>query len=106
MRTQPAAVSIRGFDPADEPVAAENRQHVPPPTPLGRRHEELPHLVETEQGPEEASVPDQRIEGGTMRRSAAARAARVQQLDLLAEDEALAAPRTASAARASSSSAP
>jgi hypothetical protein len=62
MRTQPAAVSIRGFDPADEPVAAENRQHVPPPTPLGRRHEELPHLVETEQGPEEAAVPDQRIE--------------------------------------------
>ena len=40
-----SAVDAR-LDPADEAIAEEDRQHVPAPTPPGRRDEELPHIVE------------------------------------------------------------
>jgi hypothetical protein len=50
------------LDAADEPIAEQDRQHVPAPPPLGRRVEELPDVVELEQRAEEAAVPDQRIE--------------------------------------------
>ena len=36
------------LDPADEAVAEDHRQHVPAPTPLGWREEELPDIVELE----------------------------------------------------------
>src|SRR6187551_991691 len=50
------------LDPADEAVSEDDRQHVPAPTPLGRRMEQLPHVVEIEQAPEKRAVPDQRVE--------------------------------------------
>ena len=55
------------LDPADEAVTEEHRQHVPTPPALRGRHEELPHVVEAEEAPEEAAVPDQRVERGEER---------------------------------------
>src|SRR6185295_13122782 len=37
------------LDPADEAVSEDDWQHVQAPTPLGRRVEQLPHVVEIEQ---------------------------------------------------------
>ena len=54
---------MRGSISTDETVAEEHRQHVPAPTSLRRRDEELPHVLELEERSEETPVPDQRIEG-------------------------------------------
>ena len=84
------AVEAR-LDPADEAVAEEHRQHVPTPAPLGRRDEELPDVLELEQGSEQSPVPDQRIErrqecdGGRRLRRV------LEQVDLRSEHEPLAA---------------
>ena len=43
-----SAVDAR-LDPAHEAIAEEHRQHVPTPATLGRREEELPHVLEPEQ---------------------------------------------------------
>src|SRR5437773_1261210 len=79
------------LDPADEAVAEHDRQDVPAPTALGGWQEELPHVVEVEQAAEEAAVPNQGIEGGKERDGGRRLRRRLQQLDVLSEDEALAA---------------
>ena len=79
------------LDPADEAVPEDDRQHVPAPAALRGREEELPHVVEVEQAPEQGAVPDQRIERGEERDRGRRLRRRLQQLDVLAEDEALAA---------------
>src|SRR5919108_1194237 len=79
------------LDAADEAVAEQDREHVPAPAPLGRREEEVPHVVEVEQGPEEAAVPDQWIERWEKRDGRGRLTRRYEQLDLRAQDEALAA---------------
>src|SRR5687768_7813215 len=85
-----SAVDAR-LDAAGQPVAEEDRQHVPAPPPLGRRVEELPDVVELEQRTEEAAVPDQRIERREERNRGRRLRRRFEQSDLVAEDEALAA---------------
>ena len=55
------------LDPADEAIAEDDRQHVPAPTALGRWVEELPDVLELEQAPEKAAIPDDRVEGGNER---------------------------------------
>src|SRR5919201_1820433 len=79
------------FDPADEAVPENERQHVPAPTALGRWHEELPHVVEVEQASKEAAVPDQRIERGKECDGGGRLRWRFQQFDVLLDHEALAA---------------
>src|SRR5437870_3249379 len=79
------------LDPADEAVPERDRQHVPAPTSLGGWHEELPHVVEVEQAPKEAAVPDQRIEWGKERDGGRWLRRRFEQLHFLSEDETLAA---------------
>ena len=69
-----AAVAVDArLDPADEAVAEEHRQHVPTPAPLGRRDEELPDVVELEQGSEQGPgpTPTDRTAAGMRRRAAA-----------------------------------
>ena len=89
----PAGAVDARLDPAHEPVAEEHRQHVPAPTPLRRRHEELPHIVELEQGSEEAPVPDQWIERGQECDGGWRLRGSFQQSDLLLQHVALAAHR-------------
>ena len=86
----PAAGAVDArLDPADEAVAEEHRQHVPAPAPLGGWDEELPDVVELEQGSEQGPVPHDRIE----RRQECDRGRRLrgslQQSDLVLEDEPL-----------------
>src|SRR5256885_8247165 len=52
------------LDPADEAVLENDRQHVPAPTALGRWKEELPDVLELEEAPEEAAIPNDWIERG------------------------------------------
>src|ERR671919_1570500 len=61
------------------------------PSALGRRVEELPHVVELEQRAEQIAVPDQRIERREERDRRRWLRRRFEQSDLVAEDEALAA---------------
>src|SRR4029450_1693621 len=71
--------------------AEEERQDVPAPASLLRREEQLPDVVEREQRSEERAVPDQRVEGWE-KRNGRRRLRRVSdQLDLVAQNEALAA---------------
>ena len=77
------------LEPADEAVAEEHWQHVPTPAALRGRHEELPHVVEAEEAPEEAAVPDQRVERGEERDRGRRLGRPFERRDLLAEDEAL-----------------
>src|SRR5206468_3290604 len=79
------------LDPADQAILESHRQHVPAPTTLGRWQEELPDVIEVEQARKEATVPHQRIERGKERDGGRRLRRLFQQLDVLAEDKALAA---------------
>src|SRR6266511_538283 len=79
------------FDPADETVAEDDREHVIPPSALCRREKALPHVVEGEQTREQGGVPQQRVERGDERDGGGRLRRRLQQRELLGEDEALAA---------------
>ena len=76
------------LDPADEPVPEDDRQHVPAPTALGRWEEELPDVLELEEAPEEAAIPDDRVERGNERDGSGRVRRRCQQFGVLADDEA------------------
>ena len=60
------AVDAR-LDPADEPVAEQERQDVVAPAPLLLRDVDLPDVVEAVQPAEEVAVPDERVERGEQR---------------------------------------
>src|SRR5829696_447699 len=79
------------FDPSDETIAEEERKHVPAPTALGGRVEELPHVLEVEQGSEQLPVPDDRIERRQKRDGGRRLRRRSEQVDLLGQHQALAA---------------
>src|SRR5439155_25899885 len=79
------------LDPADEAVAVNDRQHIPAPTPLGRWDEELPYVLELEQAPEEAPIPDDRVERGNERDGRRRVRRRCQQSRVLTDDEAFSA---------------
>ena len=86
-----SAVDAR-LDPAHEAIAEEHRQHVPTPATLGRREEQLPHVLERKRRPRRLRSRTNRSdrgEGGATRGGGSRRSS--QQLDLLAEDEAPAA---------------
>jgi len=55
------------FDPADEAVAEEDREHVPAPAAFRRREEALPHEFEVEELRDERCVPQQGVERGDER---------------------------------------
>ena len=67
-------------------------------SPAERR---LPDVVEAEQGAEQAAIPDERVEGREERDGGHRLDGRLEQLDLVAEDEAP--PRTPSASTGTSS---
>ena len=50
------------FDPANELVAEQDRQHVVAPAPPGLRHVDLPDVVEPVQVTQQRAVPDERVE--------------------------------------------
>src|SRR5262249_51893170 len=75
-----------GLDSSDETVAEKERQHVPPPAPFLRREEELPHVVESEQGAEEWAVPDQGVERGGECDGGRGLGRPFQQVDVLFDD--------------------
>src|SRR6187431_2753706 len=50
------------LDPPDEAVAEEHRKYVPAPTAFLRWDEELPDVVEAEQGREERAIPHEGVE--------------------------------------------
>ena len=79
------------FDPADDAVAEEDREHVVAPTALRRREKALPHVVEVEQAREEGGIPQQRVERGDERNGKRRLWRRLQERELFSEDEALAA---------------
>ena len=76
------------LDPADEAVPEDDRQYVPAPTALGRWEEELPDVLELEEAPEEAAIPDDRVERGNERDGSERVRRRCQQFGVLADDEA------------------
>ena len=79
------------LDPADEAIPEDDRQHVPAPTAFGRWEEELPDVLELEQAPEEAAIPDDRVERGDERDGGRRVRRRFQQFDFLTDDKALSA---------------
>ena len=79
------------LDPADEAVAENDREHVPAPTAFGRWDEELPDVLELEQAPEQAAIPDDRVERGNERDGRRWARRRFQQLGLFTDDKALSA---------------
>src|SRR6266508_6846857 len=50
------------LDPADEPVAEPDRQHVVAPAPFRGRDVDLPDVVEAEQRTQQLAIPDERVE--------------------------------------------
>src|SRR5207247_10962405 len=85
------------LDSTDEAVAEEDRQHVPAEAPFGRRMKELQREVEVEQGPQETTVPDKRIERREKRHGRRWLRRRDERLDRLRHAEALAAHAVAGA---------
>src|SRR5579884_1996666 len=79
------------LDPADEAIAVEDRKHVVAEAALRRGEETLPHVLEAEHAREKGCVPQQRVERGDERDRLRPVRRRLQQLQLLREDEALAA---------------
>lgn len=62
--TEPSLRSIRVY----KPVAEQDWQHIQVPAPFGRPDEELPHIFETEQGPDpvdQSQVSTAQSRGGT-----------------------------------------
>src|SRR5262245_21859132 len=75
------------LDPADETRSEDDRQYVPTPTPLGRRVEQLPHVLEVEEAGEELAIPDQRVEGRGERDGRWRELRGLEQSDLVSQDE-------------------
>src|SRR5262249_128425 len=60
----PLAVSVDArLEASDEAVAEEDREHVPAEAPFRWLVEEVPDVVESEQGRKQPSVPDETVEG-------------------------------------------
>ncbi len=87
--TRLSSRSMRGSIRPTKRSRNEDRQHVPAPSSLRRRVEELPDVVELEQGSEQRPVPDERVER-RQERDRRRRLRRIlQQPDLVLQDEAL-----------------
>src|SRR5262249_39917759 len=78
------------LDPANEAVAEDHREHVPAPAAPPRPHAQLADVVEAEQAAEQGAVPDERVERREERDGGRRLWRRLQQRDLVAQDEALA----------------
>src|SRR5439155_4615057 len=79
------------LDPADEAIPEKDRQHVPAPTALGRWEEELPYVLELEQAPEEAAIPDDWVERRDERDGRRRVRRSCQQFGVLTDDKAFSA---------------
>src|SRR5439155_15537437 len=79
------------LDPADEAVPKDDRQDVPAPAAFSGWHEELPHVVEVEQAPKEAAIPNQRVERWEEGDRGRWLRGRFQQFDVLTDEQALSA---------------